>query len=132
MVGDKAMIAIGIGCRRGAATEAIVAIVGEAVKQARLPDEPAHLFSIEHKRDEAGLAAAAAELGLPLDFLSPEALRAVEDRIATRSAHAKAALGVASVSEAAALAGGGADARLILPRIVRDGVACAIAQGRGL
>jgi len=125
------MMAIGIGCRRGASAQAIVAIVREALAQVWLPDEPAGLFSIEQKRDEPGLVAAAQALGLPLDFFPAEALRAVEDRIATRSSRAEILLGVASVSEAAALAGAGGDAGLVLPRIARDGATCAIARGRG-
>jgi cobalt-precorrin 5A hydrolase len=131
MVGDEAMIAIGVGCRRGAAKEAIAAMIGEALARFQGLGEPARLFSIERKRDEPGLLAAARELGLPLDFLSLDALRAVDDKVATRSPQAEAALGLASVSEAAALAGAGADARLIAPRVTGVGVTCAVAWGRG-
>ena len=131
MGGDKAMIAIGIGCRRGAPATAIVAVVREALAQLGGSDMPARLFSIEQKRGEPGLIAAAQALGLPLDFLSPEALREVEARVATRSPRVEAAVGVASVSEAAALAGAGAGAHLVAPRLTRGDVTCAIAQGRG-
>jgi cobalt-precorrin 5A hydrolase len=131
MDGDKAMIAIGIGCRRGASQAAIAAMIGKALAQVQSLREPTRLCSIEAKRNEQGLLAAARALNLPLQFFSLEALRAVENKIATRSLQAEAMFGVASVSETAALAGAGADARLIAPRMTGDGVTCAIAQGSG-
>jgi cobalt-precorrin 5A hydrolase len=131
MDGDKAMIAIGIGCRRGASRQAIAAMIGQALARVQSLGEPTRLYSIERKRNEPGLLAAAHELDLPLDFLSLEALRAVEDKVATRSSRSEAALGVASVSEAAALVGAGDNARLIAPRMAADGVTCAIARGNG-
>ena len=125
------MIAIGIGCRGGATKEAILAIVRDALARAQAPGETARLFSIDRKRGERGLVAAAQELDMPLDFLAPEMLRAVEGRVVTRSRRAEAELGVASVSEAAALVGAGANARLLGPRIAAAGVTCAIARGPG-
>ncbi len=125
------MIAIGIGCRRGATSDAIVALIATARAQVAAGDEPVALFTHDRKRDEPGLMAAATVLGLPLRFLSQAALQAVEDRIVTRSLHAAATLGVASVSEAAALAGADPGARLLVPRIVGAGTTCAIAQGNG-
>lgn len=86
------------------------------------------LFTYEGKRSEAGLIAAADELGMPLHFLSLEALRAMTDRVATRSQAAEKALGVPSVAEASALAGCGSGGHLLLPRITGDGVTCAIAK----
>ena len=123
------MIAVGIGCRRGAGAEAIVTLVRDALKRVHVEDLPIHLFSAEQKREEPGLVAAAASLQAPIDFLPRAALAAVEDRVRARSAAALAALGVASVSEAAALAGAGPGARLLMPRMARGGVTCAIAQG---
>jgi cobalt-precorrin 5A hydrolase len=131
MVGDQVMIAIGIGCRGGVTKEAIIAIVSGALARVQNLNEPARLFSIDRKRHEPGLIAAAQELNLPLDFFAPEVLRAVEDQVITRSERAQAVLGVASVSEAAALAGAGVNARLIAPRVSGSGVTCAIARGLG-
>jgi cobalt-precorrin 5A hydrolase len=131
MVGDQVMIAIGIGCRGGAAKEAILAIVRGAVARVQTPGETARLFSIDRKRGERGLIAAAQELDMPLDFLTPEMLRAVEGQVVTRSRRAEAEFGVASVSEAAALVGAGLNARLVAPRVGAAGVTCAIARGPG-
>ena len=127
------MIAIGIGCRRGASQAAITTMIerARALALAQRLGESVRLFSIEAKSGEAGLVGAAQAMGLPLEFLPAGALRAVEDKIATPSPQAKAALGVASVSEAAALAGAGRDARLVVKRMIGDGVACAVARGSG-
>lgn len=123
------MIAIGIGCRKGASKDAIVALVSDALAQLAEERIGAKLFTAENKRDETGLIAAARELALPLYFLSLDALRAVADRITTHSDAAERALGVPSVAEAAALAGCGAGGELLVPRVTSDGVTCAIAKG---
>lgn len=119
-------IAVGLGCRSGVAASAIVALVHEAFAQAALPPDGAPLFTIDAKRSEAGLTRAAAELGAPLHFFSRETLAAVKTR--TQSAHSLAAFGVSSVAESAALVGAGDGAVLIVPRIARDGVTCALAR----
>ncbi|MGO8800045.1 MAG: cobalamin biosynthesis protein [Roseiarcus sp.] len=125
------MIAIGIGCRSGAAKETILTIVRDVLARVQTPGETARLFSIDRKRGEPGLIAAAQDLGMPLDFLTSEMLRTVEDQVVTRSRRAEAELGIASVSEAAALVGAGLDARLVAPRVAAAGVTCAIARGSG-
>jgi cobalt-precorrin 5A hydrolase len=121
------MIAIGVGCRKSCASEAIVALVTRALADCRGNEGVRGLFSVADKRDEPGLNAAAKALGFDLVFLSREALAAVTPRLLTRSAAAQTRFGLASVAEAAALAGGGADARLLAPRLAADGVTCAIA-----
>jgi len=131
MGGDEIMIAFGIGCRRGVAKEQVLDIVRQALIRVDLRGEAMALFSVEDKNGEAGLLAAAAELQWPLTFLSRAALQEFEAYIAAPSPHAEAALGLASVSEAAALAGAGRDAVLVLPRIAGDGVTCAAALGGG-
>ena len=125
------MIAIGIGCRRGTVKESFVEIVQQALSLIEDANEVIELFSIEDKHDEVGLLAAAADLHLPIRFLPRAALQSVEARVVTPSRRAETALGVASVSEAASLAGAGRDAVLILPRITGQGVTCAVARGEG-
>ena len=83
------------------------------------------------RRTKPGLIAAASALNLPLRFLPLEALRAVADQITVHSEAAQNALGLPSVAEAAALAGAGKGARLLVPRIKGEGVTCAIAEGEG-
>jgi cobalt-precorrin 5A hydrolase len=129
MVSDQAMIAIGIGCRKGAARDAIAALVRRARVLASAECGDACLFSHERKREEKGLVAAAEALNLPLSFLPHHVLQAVSHQTATLSQHSWEATGISSVSEAAALAGAGSGARLLLGRISGDGVTCAIAVG---
>lgn len=126
MVGNQTMIAIGVGCRRFTPAAAIEALVRQAMGQVGAAGAAA-LFSIEDKADELGLIEAADHLGLPLTFLGRDVLRAQADRVSTRSARAEAAFGVPCVAEAAALAGAGANASLIVARIAGGGVTCAIA-----
>ena len=126
-------IAIGLGCRKGVSGEVIASLVREA--QAMLAQMgfvrqggAVGLFTTEAKREEAGMQAAAAILGLPLTFLKPAAMKAVAGRVQTTSPRVLALFGVPSVAETAALAGAGDLSELILARIARDHVTCAIAR----
>ena len=121
------MIAIGIGCRKSCAGEAIVALVTRALADCPRNDGVRGLFSLADKRDEPGLNAAAQTLGFDLVFLPREALAAATPRLLTRSPAAQSRFGLASVAEAAALAGAGPQARLMAPRLAANGATCAIA-----
>ncbi len=120
-------IAIGLGCRRGADSAAIVSLVRAALERAAQGGAAA-LFTTDAKQDEAGLSEAAATLDMPLHFLSMAALKAVAPLAQTHSSRVEALFGLPSVAETAALAGAGPGAALILPRISADGVTCAIAR----
>ncbi|MGA2636311.1 MAG: cobalamin biosynthesis protein [Methylocella sp.] len=127
-------IAIGIGCRKGCSSEAIVALVRRALERAgfdgaQREDTTAAIFTHQAKRIEAGLFAAAAELALPLVFLDEESLRAAAPRAASKSEKVMALFDLPSIAETAALAGAGAGATLLAPRISAAGVSCAIAKG---
>lgn len=121
-------LAIGIGCRLNCSAAAIAGLVEAAV--AKVPGgawAEKTLFTIAHKRGQACLAEAALMLGAKLHFLPVDALQAVMPRVQTRSERAKSLFGVASVAEAAALAGAGPQARLTVLRMAAHGVTCAIA-----
>jgi cobalt-precorrin 5A hydrolase len=120
------MIAIGIGCRRGASAQAILDTIAAA--RAGIPaTEDIVLCSGELKSAEDGLIRAAEQLGARLVLLSMAALREADHRCATRSAASMAATGLGSMAEAAALAAAGPGAKLIVPRLAGKGVTCAIA-----
>jgi cobalt-precorrin 5A hydrolase len=119
------MIAIGVGCRRGVSAAAIEGLVGEVL--ARVPAGERRLFTIVDKEGEAGLIEAAVRLGLELTFVARDALRGQAGLVRTPSPAAEATFGVPSVAEAAALAGAGAGASLIVSRVIREGVTCAVA-----
>jgi cobalt-precorrin 5A hydrolase len=123
------MIAVGIGCRTQASADAIVALIEETLSRGGDAIAPARLATIDTKANHAGLIAAAARLQLPLLTFSREALAACASRGVTRSDRVMAMHGVPSVAETAALAAAGQGAVLLVPRIARDGVTCAIARG---
>jgi cobalt-precorrin 5A hydrolase len=123
-------LAIGLGCRKGASGEAIVSLVRAALESAARQGAAA-LFTVDAKMGETGLDEAAAALGMPLHFLSADALKAVAGQAQTHSPRVEAMFGLPTVAETAALAGAGPGAVLILPRISADGVTCAIARASG-
>lgn len=124
------MIAIGLGCRKGCASTAIVSLVRRALAAAQCDDAPTALFTHVEKINEAGLAAAARELQLPLIFLEAEALRQASTRAATRSDKVMRLFGLPSIAETAALVGAGPASILLTPRLSEGCASCAIA-GKG-
>lgn len=132
MGGDEMKIAIGVGCRKGCASEAIVALVRRALESAQgegWDGATAALYTHQAKRAEAGLFEAASALAMPLVFLDVETLREAAPNAATRSKKVMALFDLPSIAETAALAGAGAGATLLAPRVNAAGVSCAIAKG---
>lgn len=123
----KAVFAIGIGCRKGCSSQAIVALVKRALAAAPRPGEDACLFTHAAKKDQPGLAAAAEELGFPLIFIEAEILRKASLRAAARSARVMKLFGLPSIAEAAALAGAGPSSTLLVARMSNAFASCAIA-----
>jgi cobalt-precorrin 5A hydrolase len=123
----KTAVAIGIGCKRGCSSEAIVALVERAIAAVACAGAPATLFTHEAKRSEAGLASAAKALGLPLVFLEAGVLRQASFRAVTNSPRVMVMFGLSSIAEAAALAGAGPSSVLLLARVSDGGASCAIA-----
>jgi cobalt-precorrin 5A hydrolase len=122
------MIVAGVGCRKGASADDIGAVIGAALARAGFATQALDLIAApELKRGEQGVAAAAAALGVPLVLIAEADLRAAGARAETRSERVLALTGISSVAEAAALAGGGPTARLILPRIAVGSATCALA-----
>ena len=130
MDGDKAMIVAGIGFRQAADAHEIVTLVERALGLASLVPE-----SLDRLATIASLAAlpafrdAAERLGVTAVPVDAGALAAAGAGVRTVSARSLAAHNVGSVAEAAALAGAGHDAVLILDRISSPAVTCALARG---
>jgi cobalt-precorrin 5A hydrolase len=127
---DEAVIervVAGIGFRHATAADEILDLVGHAL--ARQPFLLGSVATAADRADEPAIRAVAATLGVPLIGVSAEALIAMDARVVTRSARITATRGVGSVAEAAALAGAGPGATLILPRIASAGATCALALG---
>ncbi len=124
----KAVIVAGIGFRRNAKADDMVAAITTALDHAGL--SVAALSAVatsEVKASEAARAAAAA-IGVPLVAVGQADLEAAAPRTLTKSERSIAAAGVPSLAEAAALAAAGPDARLLRPRIVVGPATCALAQ----
>jgi cobalt-precorrin 5A hydrolase / precorrin-3B C17-methyltransferase len=103
---------VGVGAGRGVPADEVLGLVREALAGAGLAEASvAGLATADAKAAEPGIVAAATALGVPVFGRSAERLAAVA--VPHPSAAALAALGTASVAEAAALAGGG---RLLVPK----------------
>lgn len=119
------MIAIGIGASSKAKKEEFSAALIEARRKTRGATIVAVFESAsfaEHVREAARAAA------LEYQAVALEALRSRNRDCLTRSERTLSLFGVASVAEAAALAGAGAGSRLILPRRIIGRVTVAAAQ----
>jgi cobalt-precorrin 5A hydrolase len=130
----QAMIVAGVGCRKGAlAADIEAAIVAAFVRAGIAATELRLIATSAAKGSEAGIAAAASAIGVPLVLIPQGDLAAAGERTVTRSERVIALTGVPSVAEAAALAAGGPAARLIVPRIAVGPATCALADtGEGM
>jgi len=124
------MIIAGIGCRKGTSAAEIETALSAALAQAGLDRAAIGMLATSAaKESEPGIAGVAAAFGVPLVIVPHADLAAAGERVATRSERVLALAGVPSVAEAAALAAGGAAARLIVPRIVVGAATCALVEG---
>jgi cobalt-precorrin 5A hydrolase len=126
------MIVAGVGCRAGASAAEIEAAIAAALDRAGLSEKILDLIStVPAKAREPGIAAAATARGVKLVVVSQADLESAAPRIVTRSARVAALTGVPSVAEAAALAAGGPQARLLSPRVAVGPATCALAVAGG-
>jgi len=122
------MIVAGVGCRRGASAAAIETVIAAALARAGLTSRRLDvLATAAFKRDEPGIAAAAAAHGVPLILVAQADLERAGGR-ATYSRRVAELMGVGSVAEAAALAAAGPAGRLVVPRIAIGPATCALAR----
>jgi cobalt-precorrin 5A hydrolase len=127
MAMGEAMIVAGVGCRRGTSAAEIEAAIVAALTHAGFAIHRLDaLATAAFKRDEPGIAAAAAARGVDLILVAPADLERVGNRV-THSRRVAGLMGVGSVAEAAAMAAGGPAARLVVPRLVVGPATCALA-----
>ena len=113
------MLAVGVGCTRGAPCEVLAAGIDAVLAQHGLERSSVRaLASIEHKHDEVGLLTLAAERGWPLTFYAAEALAAAA--CVPSSARVMEAVGTPSVAEPAALLRAASRTLLVPKTIHRD------------
>jgi cobalt-precorrin 5A hydrolase len=127
------MIVAGVGCRKGTSAREIGAAIDAALSRAGLRTDALDVIAAPAiKSAEAGIAAAATELGVPLVLVPQAELEAAGARTVTRSERVIALMGVPSAAEAAALAAAGPAARLVAPRTAVGPATCALARSEDL
>ena len=123
------MIVAGIGCRRDVSAADVAAALDWALCEAGLTSRDLGcIATAAAKCDETGISDTAAARGVRFVLVSPSDLVAAGRRCVSHSDSAMAAVGVPSVAEAAALAVAGNQGRLLMPRIVRGAVTCALVK----
>jgi cobalt-precorrin 5A hydrolase len=128
----QAVIVAGVGCRKGASAADIEAAIEAALARVGLGgDRLAMIAAPAFKGGERGIIDAAMARGVPLVLVPQRDLEAAGARTVTHSERVVALAGVSSVAEAAALAAGGAAARLIASRIAVGPATCALAETGG-
>ena len=122
------MIFAGIGSRKGVSEQQVLDAIRTALAKHQLDlSSLGGLATASLKRDEIAIQSAARQLGLPLIIIGDAELARAGTDTPSRSELSLALTGVASVSEAAALAAVGEGARLLGPRLLLDSVSCALA-----
>ncbi|MFT3862409.1 precorrin-3B C(17)-methyltransferase [Micropruina sp.] len=114
----------GMGCNRGTSAAALRDLLERTLTKGGLAIESlAAIASVDAKADEAGLIELAAELRVGFRTFDAATLAGFD--VPNPSAHAQAAVGTPSVSEAAVLAGG---ADLVVPKQKTPEATCAIGR----
>jgi len=121
------ILSIGVGCRRGISTEAVLEGITSAVEKIGASLKAVSgIYSIDLKSDEVGLIEAAKYLRVPFQTFPAVELQAViEKEQLSRSNFVNEKIGVDGVCEAASLLGT-QKGRLILPKFKGRGVTVAI------
>jgi cobalt-precorrin 5A hydrolase len=126
---DQAMIIAGVGCRSGASAAEVEAAIAAALASAGFKSGALGMIATSYaKAAERGIIDAASERGVKFVVVPQAEFEAACLRTVTRSERVLALTGVPSVSEAAALAAAGLDARLIAPRVAVGPATCALAS----
>jgi cobalt-precorrin 5A hydrolase len=115
---EMSRLVIGLGFREQATAQSIGEVLARVVAQAAIPDAAKILAVVDDKAAHPALLTAVQASRLPLETVSPDAMRQADARIATRSERVASKRVVGSVCEATALAAAGASARLVVTRMV--------------
>jgi cobalt-precorrin 5A hydrolase/precorrin-3B C17-methyltransferase len=125
------VLALGIGCERGAAAAEIADLARNTLDRAGLaPAAVAVVVSVDLKLAEPGIHALATRLGVPARFFPAARLLAETERLSERSAAAFAATGCWGVAEGAALAAAGECGDLVVTKQKSRRATCAVARAK--
>jgi cobalt-precorrin 5A hydrolase/precorrin-3B C17-methyltransferase len=123
------VLAVGIGCERGAKPQEAIALVTSVLGSAGLsPKAVACIASLDIKMDEPAVHEAAQVLGVPARFFDAATLEAETPRLANPSDLVFRETGCHGVAEAAALAAAGPDGELIVAKTKSARATCAVAR----
>jgi cobalt-precorrin 5A hydrolase/precorrin-3B C17-methyltransferase len=132
LVYHPAVLALGLGCERGAAPEEVLALARDTLAEAGLAEGAlAGVFSIDLKADEPALHAAAEALDVPARFFDAARLAAETPRLVNPSELVFREVGCHGVAEGAALAAAGPEGELVVPKVKSAHATCAIAKAPG-
>jgi len=122
------VLTLGVGCARNCDPAELMELVLSVLDEAKVAPEAIHsVNTITLKADEPAIIELAKALGVPMRLFEAEALDAETPRLANPSDVVFAEVGTHGVSEAAALAQGGADATLFVAKRKTANATCAIA-----
>ena len=122
-------LAIGVGCERGIDPAELKNLVSGVLESHGLaPQSVAGVFSLDLKADEVAIHTLAEELRVPARFFDAQTLEAQTPRLPNPSELVFQETGCHGVSEAAALAAAGDDARLVVQKCKSRRATCAVAR----
>jgi len=121
-------VTLGVGCARDCPVEELAELVRLSLAEAGVhPAAIAAVSTIDLKADEPAILALARELGVPLRLFTAAELEAETSRLANPSEVVFAEVGTHGVAEAAALAQGGEESRLLAEKRKTAQATCALA-----
>ena len=123
------VLAVGVGCERGAEPAEVIELVGATLAAQGLAEGAIALVaSLDLKADEPAVHAVARALGVPARFFSAGELEAERPRLANPSDIVFREVGCHGVAEGAALAAGGPDSALVVEKTRSGRATCAVAR----
>jgi len=124
-------IAVGLGAREGSSSESMVEAVESALTKTGLSlAQISSVATVDIKRSSQSMINAVKKLGLPLEFLSVDALRSLKYQgLSPDSLMVQEKIGVGGVCERAALIAAGKNSKLLLKKTKLNGTTVAIAEG---
>jgi cobalt-precorrin 5A hydrolase len=124
-------IVVGVGARRNASENQIVAAVNAALARVNVSLERVNgLATVDIKKGSLSMLSAAKRLELNWDFISVDTLRSLKHKgLSPDSKLVKEKIGVGGVCERAAVITAGKNAKLILKKMKMNGVTVAVAEG---
>jgi cobalt-precorrin 5A hydrolase len=124
-------IVVGLGARKDSSPESMIEAVESALEKTGLSlGQINSVATVDIKRSSQSMINAVKKLGLPLEFLSVDALRSLKYPGLSPDSHmVQEKIGVGGVCERAALIAAGKNSKLLLKKTKLNGTTVAIAEG---